>query len=377
MCSRGRRALLFRAGPHCCSFADSPSPQYTQVEFFAHWNRRSALERSAALHDDQSVRRSNAHAAPMTRWYQHGYHTPISHRLVFGIIPWVPKFLHPPIALLTAFIFFCLLGKERRALLSNLKRIYCGTVFSRLWKAYWVFYSFCDFMVAYCYVPQASHADLLGMLTHSYDGQSTIDSCLREGNGLIVWTAHLGNWEFASRLLEMHDRPVNVARVVEHGNPAERVLRDLMTNPLLRIVQLNDDPMAPLKLLHALRSNEIVAIQGDRVYQPFTARSRFFGAQTPFPMGPFLLSYVSGAPIMPGFVVREGWLRYRVITGKPIYLPHTGNRDRDLEAGLEQAVRLLEDAVREYPDQWLNFYEFWKEDAVQSAGATEDMVVHG
>jgi lauroyl/myristoyl acyltransferase len=344
---------------------------------FAHWNRRSALERQAALDDDQSVRRSNVQTAPMTPWYQHGYHTPLSHRLVFGIIPWVPKLLHPPIALLTAFIFFCLLGKERRAVISNLKTVYSGNVLSRLWKAYFVFYSFCDFMVAYCYVPHASHADLLKMLTDSYAGQETIDCCLREGNGLIVWTAHLGNWEFASRLLEMHGRPVNVARVVEQANASERVLRDLMTNQLLRIVQLNDDPMAPLKLLHALRSNEIVAIQGDRVYQPFTGRTRFFGVPTPFPMGPFLLSYVSGAPIMPGFVVREGWLRYRVITGKPIYLPHTGNRDQDLQTGLEQAVRLLEQTVREYPDQWLNFYEFWRDEAVQQAAATGDMVVHG
>lgn len=215
------------------------------------------------------------------------------------------------------------------------------------------------------------------MLTPSYDVGKTIDDCLSEGNGLIVWTAHLGNWEFASRLLELHGRPVNVARVVEQGNPAEKVLRDLMTNDQLRIVQLNDDPMAPLKLVHALRSNEIVAIQGDRVYQAFTSHARFFGIQTPFPMGPFLLSYVSGAPIMPGFVVRDGWLRYRVIMSKPFYISHTGNRDQDLQAGLEKAVQLLEEAVKEYPDQWLNFYEFWKEEAVQPAAATEDMVVHG
>jgi predicted LPLAT superfamily acyltransferase len=313
----------------------------------------------------------------MTPWYQHGYHTSFSHRLVFGIIPRVPKFLHPPIALVTAFIFFCLLGNERRALIGNLKRICGGNGLARLRRAYWVFYSFCDFMVAYCYVPHASHDELLAMLTHPYDAREIVDRCLRDGNGLIVWTAHLGNWEFASRLLEFHGRPVNVARVVEQGNRAETVLRDLMTNDLLRIVQLNDDPTAPLKLLHSLRSNEIVAIQGDRVYQPFTARTRFFGTQTPFPMGPFFLSYVSGAPIMPGFVVREGWLRYKVITGQPIYLPHTGNRDQDLRCGLEEAARLLEDTVRRYPDQWLNFFDFWKEDVPAPTAATEDMVVHG
>ena len=313
----------------------------------------------------------------MTRWYQHGYHTPQSHRLVFRIIPWVPKFLQPPIAIVTAFIFFCLLRNERRALVNNLRRIRGGNNFALLRTAYWVFYSFCDFMVSYCYVPHASNAELLSMLAIPGNSQEIIEKVLKEGNGLIVWTAHLGNWEFASRLLEMHGRPVNVARVVEQDNPAEKMLRDLMTNDLLRIVQLNDDPMAPLKLLHSLRSNEIVAIQGDRVYQPFSAQVRFFGILTSFPLGPFLLSYVSGAPLIPGFVVRHSWLRYRVITGQPIHLPHTGNRDQDLRVGLEQAARLLEETVRAYPDQWLNFFEFWKEDAAQPATATEDIVVHG
>ena len=57
--------------------------------------------------------------------------------------------------------------------------------------------------------------------------RAKIDQCLAAGHGLIVWTAHLGNSEFASRLLEMHGRPVNVARVVE-DKPAEIMLRNLM-----------------------------------------------------------------------------------------------------------------------------------------------------
>lgn len=78
-------------------------------------------------------------------------------------------------------------------------------------------------------------------------------------------------------------------------------------------------------------------------------------------MGPFLLAYVSGAPLLPGFVVRRKWLRYRVILGEPIVFPHTGERDPELHAGLEKAVRFLEETVRAYPEQWLNFYDFWPE----------------
>lgn len=294
----------------------------------------------------------------MKRWYQHGYHTPFAHQLVFSIMPRLPRFLHPPIALVTALIFFLLLKNERKALVNNLRQICGGHELRLLGKALKVFYSFCDFVVSYCFVPRASHDELLSMLTNPQRGSQVIDSCLAKGNGLIVWTAHLGNWEFASRLLEMHGRPVNVARLVERDKPAEMMLRDLMSNERLRIVDMND-ALASVKLLYALRANEIVAIQGDRTYHGFHAAMPFFGRQASFPLGPFFLSYISGAPILPGVVVRQGWLRYRVILGEPMVLPRIADQDEALRTGLRQAVSFLEENVRVHYDQWLTFFEFW------------------
>jgi KDO2-lipid IV(A) lauroyltransferase len=230
------------------------------------------------------------------------------------------------------------------------------------WKVYWVFYSFCDLMVSYCYVPQAAHSQLLSMLVDPERGGAKIDQCLAAGNGLIVWTAHVGNWEFASRLLEMHDRPVNVARVVE-DKPAEIMLRNLMTSERLKIVDLRGGVPATLELLAALRRNEIVAMQGDRVYQRHFAEVPFFSQPAAFPLGPFLLSQVSGAPVLPGFVVREGWLRYRALMGDPIPpIPSqvaSNDGDTGLQGALCQAVRSLEKTLMSYPDQWLNFFDFW------------------
>ncbi len=78
----------------------------------------------------------------MMRWYRHAYHTVTSHRIIFLTIPYIPKFLHPPIAVVTALIFFLVLKNERRAAARNLRRI-CGISGVRVWwKVYWTFYSF-------------------------------------------------------------------------------------------------------------------------------------------------------------------------------------------------------------------------------------------
>jgi KDO2-lipid IV(A) lauroyltransferase len=319
------------------------------------------IDRARAIHEVGTLAESLEFGRGMPelkRWYQHRYHTPSAHAIVFSIIPKLPRFVHPPIAAVTALIFFLLLKGERRAVTGNLRHITGSRGMALSWKVYRVFYSFCDLVVSYCYVPHASHSQLIAMLARTERGADKIEQCLSKGNGLIVWTAHLGNVEFASRLLEMHGRTVHVARVVE-DSPAEAMLRDLMTNERLHIVDLSRGPAATLELLHALRRNEIVAMQGDRVYQGFSANLPFFSGLASFPQGPFLLSLVSGAPVLPGFVVRESWLRYRVLMGDPILPVRTDDRDADLKAGLSQAVKFLEDTLKTHYDQWLSFFEFW------------------
>ncbi len=321
---------------------------------------QNAAARACDCPHDSEIKDSKSEPAK-ARWYEHTYHTPLNLRIVFALIPNVPKLFHPPIAFVTALIFLTLLKKARQSVMKNLHHIAPFSKLTLLFKAYKVFYSFCDYIVSYCYVPRASHTELAQMLVAPDRGQQKIDSCLSRGAGLIIWTAHIGNYELGSRLLEMHGRRVNVARVVERDQPAELILRDLMSNDLLRIVDLSDGPLASLQLLHALRENEIVAMQGDRILHAHHADVRFFGTRAVFPLGPFLLSYLSGAPILPGFVVRAGWLKYRVVMGEPIVLQHTGDRERDMRVGVERAVSFLEETCRHYHDQWLNFYDFWPE----------------
>jgi predicted LPLAT superfamily acyltransferase len=297
----------------------------------------------------------------VTRWYEHRFHNTKALRAIFIVMPRLPRILHPPLAAVTALFFFFILKRERRAVTGNLRRVSGKRGLALQWKVYWVFYSFCDLMTSYCFVPQATNSQLLDMLVGSAGSGDKINECLAAGNGLIVWTAHVGNWEFASRLLAIYGR-VNVARVVEE-NPAEIMLRNLMSSDRIKTVDLKGGVAATLELLQALRRNEIVAIQGDRIYQRHTFDVPFFSQPTSFPVGPFLLSQVSGAPVLPAFVVRQGWLRYQALIGDPIPpVPPSVTRGADdarLRDAMWQAVNFLETTLIVYYDQWMNFFDFW------------------
>jgi KDO2-lipid IV(A) lauroyltransferase len=308
----------------------------------------------------------------VTRWYKHRFHNTTALRAIFVVMPRLPRVLHPPLAAVTALIFFFILKRERRAVTGNLRRVSGNRGLALHWKVYWVFYSFCDLMTSYCFVPQATNSQLLDMLVDSEGSGDKINECLAAGNGLIVWTAHVGNVEFASRLLAMYGR-VNVARVVE-DNPAELMLRNLMVSDRIKTVDLKAGVGATLELLQALRRNEIVAIQGDRVYQRHTFDVPFFSQPSSFPVGPFLLSQASGAPVLPAFVVRRSWLRYQALIGDPIppVAPSAtrGASDDMLCEAMCKAVKFLETTLTIYYDQWMNFFDFWPRDASRGSIGT-------
>jgi predicted LPLAT superfamily acyltransferase len=63
--------------------------------------------------------------------------------------------------------------------------------------------------------------------------------------------------------------------------------------------------------------------------------------------------------VLPGFVIRQGWLRYRVLMGDPIPPVPFDDRDAGQQGGLRQAVGFLEKTLAAHYDQWLNFFDFW------------------
>ncbi len=76
----------------------------------------------------------------------------------------------------------------------------------------------------------------------------------------------------------------------------------------------------------------------------------FFERPTLFPRGPFILSRLTGAPIVMAFVVREKDV-YKGIIEKP-FLVQYKNEEYNV---LKKVVKTLEKYVSKYPDQWYNF----------------------
>jgi predicted LPLAT superfamily acyltransferase len=295
----------------------------------------------------------------MSRWYTHGWNTTTSLRLILTIVPRVPRRLVPFFGVVTTAICFAGMNRERKAAARNLRRI-LGRGGWRLRRAAWsLFYNFSRFMVSYCDLSSMTPEWLGSRLASDPSGEVRIRAALLRGNGVVALTAHLGNWEVAVRMLQVAGRPVRVAMQLERANAAERWLNRLREKGGVRVLEVGQDPGSALALRAALARNEIVAMQGDRAPSDRVVEVDLFGAPFRFPLGPFLLAYGCDAPLIPAFVVQDGWWRWRSEVGEPVRFPRTDDRHADIVAGVSQYAAQLERVVRRHPDQWFNFYDLW------------------
>jgi KDO2-lipid IV(A) lauroyltransferase len=188
---------------------------------------------------------------------------------------------------------------------------------------------------------------------------------LRGGRGVICITPHLGNWEMGGLLFSFKGGTLNVLTLDERDEQTKSFREEMRGRKGIKNIYIDptdESPMAILDAVKALRRNEIVAMLGDRIESQKTMVFEFFGKPTPFPIGVAILALATGAPVLPVFVVMEKSRKYRGIIEAPIYFHVHARKERDeaIKEGMEKLIKIFEDYIIRYPDQWYNFYDYWE-----------------
>ena len=197
-------------------------------------------------------------------------------------------------------------------------------------------------------------------------GGNYMIEALRGGKGVICITPHLGNWEMGGLLFSFKGGNLNVLTLDERDLNTKSFREEMRRSRGIKNLYIDpkdDSPMAILDVVKALRRNEIVALLGDRVESQKTMDFDFFGKKTPFPIGVAMLAMATGAPVLPVFVVMERNRKYRGIIEAPIHFESSSREDREeiIRKGMERLLKKFEGYIEKYPDQWYNFYSYWKE----------------
>ena len=291
-------------------------------------------------------------AAATPRWYAHGLNRVVVYRVGAALARALPRAVRLRAAQAVASAAAARFAAERSVVRATLVRVLPRAAPSEIDAL--VAEVFQNFAICFTDLITANRGERAPELLASTEGTEHVAAAERLGRGLVVVTAHLGNWELGGRLLAgTVTRPTHVVVAPEQDPGVERFLR--ADGGPVRFVT-RTAPLDVLPLVAALRRNEVVALQGDRALGGRGDRLHsFFGVPAAFPLGPFVLARAARAPVLPAFCLLRPDRRYTVVIGEP----WTVAVGEESEA-LERWVAVLEAMVRRHPTQWFNFYDVWR-----------------
>ena len=190
------------------------------------------------------------------------------------------------------------------------------------------------------------------------EGLDHLKAAVAQGRGVLLLTAHFGNWELLAAANAQTGYPLSVvARPLDSPVLDRLVARFRESGGVLVIPKRR----ALRRVLEALRRGSMVGILLDQntsrregVFVPF------FGDLASTSKSLAVLAFSSGAPVVPVFIHREPGGRHRVVVEPAIPPPSTGDREQDILAFTAAFANIVEARIRQGPEQWLWIHRRWK-----------------
>lgn len=214
-----------------------------------------------------------------------------------------------------------------------------------------VFQNIARLLLAFARFPDLNAANIGDWI--SYEGLEHYSRAKEAGRGVLVLTGHLGNWELSAFAHALMTEPMNVM-VRPLDNPLIDELvekrRALSGNSLI----YKGD--AARSVIKALRCNQAVGILADQNTSPAEGVFvKFFGKAASAGSAFVRLAYRTGAAVIPGFALwNQSTERYVLRFYPPIEL------SGDECADTQRIHSMLEEVIRENPDQWMWIHRRWK-----------------
>ncbi len=177
-----------------------------------------------------------------------------------------------------------------------------------------------------------------------------------DGRGGIFFSGHIANWEIVSLGATQRDLPLD--RVYREAN--NRLVEWLYQHGRAAVegALIPKGPAGARVLLRSLKDNRHIAMMVDQkmndgIPVPFFGRD----VMTAPALAELALRY--DCPVVPARVERLKGAHFKILIYPPLELVKTGDRQADIAANMAQVNAIIEQWVRDTPEQWLWLHNRW------------------
>jgi KDO2-lipid IV(A) lauroyltransferase len=174
-----------------------------------------------------------------------------------------------------------------------------------------------------------------------------------------VLTGHFGNWELLHHASSAYGLPVHLIYRPFRNPYFDRFVGRERERAGTRTISKRE---AAREVIRALRAKAVVAVPFD---QNATGRwgvfADFFSVPASTHPGLARFAMMSEVPVFPAFLVRRGGTpQHELRVQAPVEVVRGGNREADTVENTRRFNRVLEDVIRQYPEQWIWMHKRWR-----------------
>jgi len=188
-------------------------------------------------------------------------------------------------------------------------------------------------------------------------GIENLNDALACGRGVILLTAHLGNWELAAAYLGIKRYPIKAIGAEQRDPRITDLISDLRASCGVETIGKGFDLRSAIR---CLQEGNILGVLLDQDARDKGIIAPFLGHPASTPYGPIKMVQKRRSPIVPLFIIR----RKDGVRHDLYFLPTLEETVEDFyDKPIEENVRIcndiLSDWILRHPEQWLWLYPRW------------------
>ncbi|MGI6093074.1 MAG: lysophospholipid acyltransferase family protein [Negativicutes bacterium] len=188
------------------------------------------------------------------------------------------------------------------------------------------------------------------------EGAEHLTEALAQGRGVVLATAHSGNWELLGAALAMNGFPL--AAVVQKQTNAAM---DRFINEYRRLVGMHITyKSSALEMARLLGQGKVIGILMDQDAHSGGVFVDFFGRPASTPQGSAVLARMKDSPIVPAFITENSDGTHTAIIHPYIMPEKTKDKAQDVQATTAKLTKIIEQHVRQHPTEWFWLHNRWK-----------------
>lgn len=190
------------------------------------------------------------------------------------------------------------------------------------------------------------------------EGREHLDNAHNAGKGVLFFTGHFGGWELFNLVPPAFGYPMNILVRRIDNERVENYVESLRSVFGSRTI---DKKVSARTMFRILNSGGILGIVAD-----LNAQERegvfvdFFGIPASTTTGVARLAFRTNPAVIPAFAIwQHDKKKFLIKLYEPIEIPEGGDNEENIRKFTQDFTSLIEEIIRQYPDQWMWIHKRW------------------